>query len=111
MKRYKIKIDIEAFTDIQDTIYWYNEARKGLGIRFQNTVIRQINSLKKTPHIYAIRYNEIRCMLVKKFPYMVHFIINEENNTIEILAVISTHRNPEIWHKKTNRPSSGESLY
>ena len=51
MKRYKMKIDIEAFTDIQDITYWYNEARKDLGMRFQNTVIRQINSLKSTSYL------------------------------------------------------------
>jgi hypothetical protein len=40
-------------------------------------------------------------MLVKKFPYMVHFYINEKTETVEVLAVISTHRNPKIWEEKT----------
>ena len=42
-------------------------------------------------------------MLVKNFPYMVHFFINEENDTIEVLAVIGTDRNPRIWEEKTSR--------
>jgi len=40
---------------------------------------------------------------VKKFPYMMHFYINEENNTVEILAVISTDRNPKIWKEKSSK--------
>jgi hypothetical protein len=42
-------------------------------------------------------------MLIKKFPYMVHFYINEETNVVEVLAVISTLRNPKIWEEKTAR--------
>jgi len=34
---------------------------------------------------------------------MVHFYINDENNTIEVLAVISTDRNPRIWLEKTSK--------
>jgi plasmid stabilization system protein ParE len=103
MKRYKVKIDPDALTDIQDITDWYNEARKGLGTRFQHDTVKQINSLNKAPHIYAIRYNEIRCMVVNKFPYMVHFYINAAKNTVDVLAVISTDRSPEVWEEKTGK--------
>jgi len=102
MRKYKVKIEPEALADIQKITNWYNEAQAGLGKRFQNTVIKQINSLNKDPLNYAIRYKEIRCM-VKKFPYMAHFYINDENNTVEVLAVISTDRNPKIWKEKTSK--------
>jgi len=103
MKKYKIKIDPEALADIQEITDWYNEAQAGLGKRFQKTAIRHINSLNKEPQIYAIRYKEIRCVLIKKFPYMAHFYINDQNNTVEVLAVISTGRNPKIWQEKTSK--------
>ena len=105
MKKYKVKIEPEALTDIQSITDWYNEAQANLGKRFQNAVGKQIGSLNKSPHVYAVRYKEIRCMLVKKFPYMVHFFINEENNSVEVLAVISTDRNPKIWEERTERHS------
>jgi mRNA-degrading endonuclease RelE of RelBE toxin-antitoxin system len=103
MKKYKVKIDPEALADIQEITYWYNEVQAGLGKRFQKAAIKQINSLNKDPQVCAIRYKELRCILVKKFPYMVHFYINNENNTVEILAVISTDRNPKIWQEKTSK--------
>ena len=34
---------------------------------------------------------------------MVHFYINIENGTVEVLAVISTDRNPKIWEEKTGK--------
>ena len=49
MNKYRVKIDPEALSDIQNITSWYNEARIGLGTRFQNTVIRQINSLNRNP--------------------------------------------------------------
>jgi plasmid stabilization system protein ParE len=103
MKRYKIKIEPEDLVDIQEITEWYNEKQVGLGKRFQNAAIMQINSLAKDPQIYVIRYKEIRCVAIKKFPYMVHFYINNVNNTVEVLAVISTGRNPKIWQEKTRK--------
>ena len=95
--RYKIKIESGALSDIREITAWYNNQQAGLGKRFRDTIIKQINSLNVNPQLYAIRYKKIRCMLIKKFPYMVHFYINDEINTVEVLAVISTHRNPKVW--------------
>ena len=100
MKMFIVKINPEAIIDIKDISYWYNEQKSGLGKRFLETIIRQINTLNKAPYAYVIRYNEIRCMVVKKFPYLVHYYINESSGTIEVLAVISTDRDPENWRKK-----------
>lgn len=97
---YKVKIEPEALANIQDIIIWYNQQKSGLGERFRKAIITHIDSLSKNPHIYRIRYKQIRCALVNKFPYMVHFYINEETKGVEVLAVISTDRNPKIWVEK-----------
>jgi len=101
MKKFRIKIDPQAIADIQSISEWYDLQQAMLGKRFQDTSIKQINKLDKDSHSFAIRYKEIRCMLIKKFPYMVHFYINEKTEIVEVLAVISTHRNPKIWEEKT----------
>ena len=75
MSQYQIKIYPEALEDIQQATDWYNGQLPGLGARFQSQVIKQINKLKKLPEIYAIRYNDVRCIVIKKFPFMVHFTI------------------------------------
>lgn len=97
MKAFEVKIEPEALKDIQEISDWYNKKQLGLGRRFQNAAIRQIDSLSVNPQVYAIRYNDIRCMIIRKFPYLVHFYINEQTNAVEVLAVISTDRNPEVW--------------
>jgi len=103
MKKYQLKIDPEALSDIHDIAEWYDTQKEGLSDRFKNAVIKQIDYLVENPQLFSIRYQEIRCMIVRKFPYMVHFYINEELTTVNILAVISTDRNPLVWKEKTSR--------
>ena len=97
MPRYRISIDIEAVQDIQDATDWYNEQHPGLGRHFQKQVKTQVNSLKKNARGYAIRYENVRFALIKKFPFLVHFVLNENQKIVEVIAVLHTSRNPRIW--------------
>ena len=97
MKQYRLKIHREALNDIQNITDWYNDKAKGLGTRFQKQVISQINKLKSRGEIYAIRYEDVRCVVIKKFPFMVHFTIDTEKRILTVYAVFHTSRNPRIW--------------
>lgn len=99
---YHLKIDVDALGDIQETFEWYEMQLKGLGLRYKNQTKRQINSLKKDPHFFSIKYNEIRCRKIEKFPFLIHYTINEELKAIIVFAVFHTSRNPEIW-KRNNK--------
>jgi len=98
---YKIKVFPEALTDIQNASDWYNEQSYGLGTRFQKQVIKQVDKLNDTAELYKVRYGEVRCIVIKKFPFMVHFLIEDEN--VLILAILHTSRNPKIWNKVVER--------
>jgi hypothetical protein len=100
MTKFRIKIDSDAILDIQEATDWYNEQLPGLGSRFQKQVKQQINSLKVGAENYSFRYKEVRCMPVKKFPFLVHFIIEDSTRTVKVFAVIHTSRNPTIWKEK-----------
>ena len=95
-----LKIDVDALNDIQETFEWYEIQLKGLGIRYKAQVKKQINSLKKDPYLFSIKYNEIRCMKIEKFPFLIHYLINENINVVTVFAVFHTSRNPEIWNTR-----------
>ncbi len=95
--KYKIQIDVEALQDIEEIIDWYNYKQDGLGIRFWIQLNSQISNLGLTPFNFSIRYNNVRCMLIKKFPFLVHYTINESEKIVEIFAIFHTSRNPKIW--------------
>ena len=97
--RFQLKIDTDALNDIQETFEWYETQLKGLGLRYKTQTKKQINSLKKDPYLFSIKYNEIRCRKIEKFPFLIHYLINENTKTVTVFAVFHTSRNPEIWNK------------
>jgi len=99
MRRFKVFISPHAYNDIQRAIDYYNEKQKGLGKRFHFAVKNPVSVLRKNP-FYQIRYDEVRCFSVKRFPYMLHFTVAEEARTVIIHAVIHTSLDPEkAWLK------------
>ena len=98
--RFQLKIDTDALNDIQEAFEWYETQLKGLGLRYKTQAKKQINSLKKDPYLFNIKYNEIRCRKIEKFPFLIHYLINENTKTVTVFAVFHTSRNPEIWNKR-----------
>ncbi len=100
---YKLVYTSEIYTDLQENINWYNQKQSGLGTRFFKAVKEQIVRIKKNPDSVSIRYEDIRCAKVKGFPYLVHFKIFHDTNTIKVIAVFSTHRSPGIWEERDHK--------
>jgi len=94
---FKLTYAVEVYNDLQENIDWYNQKQSGLGSRFFKAVKEQIARIKKSPYTIAIRYEDVRCAKVKRFPYLVHFKIFQDTNIIKVIAVFSTHRDPKIW--------------
>ena len=72
----------------------YNKTHKGLGQKCYHDFKAGLKDLEINPY-YQIRYDSVRCLPLKKFPYMIHFHVEERIHLILIEAVISTHMNPE----------------
>ena len=97
---YKINIDEEAFDDIKKSAEWYENQSRGLGTRFKNQVIKQIDFLKINPLLFAIKYNKVRCSKIKNFPFLIHYTVDEIVSVINVFAVLHTSRNPKIWNQR-----------
>jgi hypothetical protein len=97
MNSFEIVIEPKAFNDIQNGIDYYDEKVAGLGTSFLNTLQNSISSLKENP-FFQKRYSDVRCLPVKRFPYMIHFTVDEIHNVVNIRAVLHTSLNPdEYW--------------
>lgn len=93
MNVYKISIDDNAKKDIREAKFYYNKINPLLKDKFLNDLYASVNLLKSNP-FYQVRYRQIHCLPLKKFPFMLHFSINEAESKVIIWAVISTHRDP-----------------
>lgn len=82
----------KALKDLQNAIDYYDEQKIGLGLRFNKVIEKHFIAIIKKPH-FQIRYQNVRCLPVKKFPYMIHFTVDEKTTTIHIEAILHTSRN------------------
>ena len=93
------KVNPQAKIDIQDQIHFYNDRQKGLGKRFHNEVKSTFKIIRKNP-FYQIRYKDVRCLPLKKFPAMVHYTLDENKKEITVRAVFNTSQSPKKWSKR-----------
>src|SRR5215469_8329352 len=93
--KFTVVILPEARDDIRLAAKWYNKQKKGLGKEFISSVKESIKVLKVNP-FFVKRYKEIHTLLLKQFPFMIHFVIDESSKTVTILAVLHTSLNPTL---------------
>lgn len=98
----EFKIERLAIKDIQEAIDYYNSKQKNLGKKFHTEVKKYFTAIQKNPR-YQIRYENVRCLPLKKFPAMIHFTFDEKTNLVIIRAVLNTHLDPEKnWKIRTD---------
>jgi plasmid stabilization system protein ParE len=90
----KFSIDLSdlAQEDIENQSDWYNKEQEGLGNRFYKHVSKAHDSLKKHASKYEVKYyiqkEAIRWTRVSKnFPFLIHYVIRE--NQVIILGVLN----------------------
>ncbi|MFW0716245.1 type II toxin-antitoxin system RelE/ParE family toxin [Pedobacter sp. N23S346] len=94
---YKIIVSPRAQKEIENAIDYYALYSIDAPVHFISALKDAYNSLLKNPFL-RVRYKNIRALGIKKFPYALYFIINEDNNSIRILSCFHNKRNPN------NRP-------
>lgn len=95
---YQLHIRVLAREDIQHIVDYYDRIRSHIADTFLENLYAEFDVIVENPNLFQKKYRNTRVRYLKKFPYGIHYIVQEE--TIEILAVIHTKRNPEIWKKQ-----------
>lgn len=93
MKTYKVIADERVKLDLQEAGSFLESRKKGLYKEFLKDYRIALEKIKTNP-FYQVRYKDVRCLPLAIFKYMLHFKIDEQNFSVTIYAVISTHRNP-----------------
>lgn len=95
---YSLVIKPLAELDAKNTANWYNAQRGGLGDEFLLALEAKVNAIQRNPQRFQVVHGGIRRALTDRFPYGIFYII--EQNTIFVLAIIHTSRNPKKWMKR-----------
>lgn len=93
---YRIRITENALVDISKAVQWYEEKQVNLGVTFFDTVEEHLERLKTDTVDYKIIEGEVRRLLISKFPYIVYYKREAEENAIVVLGVLHDRQDKQI---------------
>jgi plasmid stabilization system protein ParE len=101
LKSYRLKITPEAQDEIQHAVDYYNDQQKGLGKEFFTDLKDDLLRIRRNPSSFSVRYDEVRWVSMKRFPYAIHFTIADQKGPVIIQAVLSHHQDPASnWKRR-----------
>lgn len=90
-----IEFSVEAGNEFRDAEAFYERQMSGLGTRFRLEVQVALERLRLWPLAAPIELNDIRRMVLSRFPYKLLYSV--EKDFIYIIAVAHSHRAPDYW--------------
>jgi len=88
-----------AEKEFDDSIAWYESECGGLGQKFRATIEQYFQRIADNPEWFPEVRGEVRRAVVRRFPFVIHFLIEKER--IVILSVFHTSREPkQLKHRR-----------
>ncbi|MFH7016179.1 hypothetical protein [Flavobacterium sp. FlaQc-47] len=96
---FEIIILLRAELEVDEIAEYYESLSNGLGTKFFNEYQDYVDTLIKFP-FFEEKYNTVRTLPLKKFPYTIHFTVDEITKIVSIQAVTSNYQDPNITRIK-----------
>ncbi|MEW5967879.1 MAG: type II toxin-antitoxin system RelE/ParE family toxin [Pseudomonadota bacterium] len=77
---------------------WHEREQPGLGATFLAEVDQVLRLIASSPDAFPEVLDGVRKAVVRRFPYCLYFRVRGE--TIVVLAVFHSARNPKIWQAR-----------
>ncbi|MEX2215966.1 MAG: type II toxin-antitoxin system RelE/ParE family toxin [Phycisphaeraceae bacterium] len=86
-----------ARAELHEAAQWYNAETAGLGDEFLTEIKTALTRIALMPEAFPNVYRDIhKAVITRRFDYCVYFRIRADDS-IRILSVFHTSRNPSIW--------------
>ena len=79
-----------AELEFDEAVGWYEGEREGLGQEFRAAIEEHLQRIADNPEMFPEVRREVRRVVVRRFPFVIHFRI--EQKRIVILSVFHTSR-------------------
>jgi len=96
---FKVVILKRAEIEIDEAVFYHENIKKGLGKKFVSEYQKNLKTLKSIP-FFQIKYNVIRTLPLKKFPYTLHISVDENDKKVFIHALTCNHQDPNTTRIK-----------
>ena len=100
MTDYRVVVRLRADHDIAEAVGWYECRQPGLGTTFLEQLRTVYDRVAASPQGYQKLRGEIRRALMRRFPYGVYFVLEEDDHLAVVVAVLHLRRNPSTWQER-----------
>lgn len=104
---YRLVLQPGAEADLHQAYSWHEKQRRGLGRELLDCIDAVFGRIRETPELHAVVYRNVRHTLVKRFPYVVCYVVEE--NRVDVVAVFHGHREPTVWKSRVGQRGTGPS--
>jgi plasmid stabilization system protein ParE len=94
---YKFVNRPDVVADITNAIDYYKKINPQLAKQFLFRIREAKSYIAVSPESFQLKYLEVRTLLLKQFPYYIHYLVDEKQNQIVILAIIHAYKKPENY--------------
>ena len=84
-----------AAAEVEEAHRWYEPQRKGLGEEFLAAVETALVSISNHPEAAPIVHRDVRRLLLKRFPYGIHYRLVE--GSAVVVACFHAKPHPRAW--------------
>ncbi len=99
---FSIKLVPSAQKELEEALEYYLQISPNLLRKFYNEFVDLNELLEQNPYL-EIRYKSVRTYKLKSFPYLVHFLINEELKKVIIIAVVFGKMKKTTFEDRINK--------
>ena len=97
---YKLFLSQAAEDETEDIIAYYEQIRATLGMQFFSYFYDACELLKQNPFVYQTIFLKVGRTFIKGFPYKIFYTIDEEQQEIEVIAIIHNKRGAAYIKKR-----------
>jgi plasmid stabilization system protein ParE len=92
MNNHRVFVRAQAEADIASAATWYDKQSPGLGTEYLRAVDVCIAAIARNPAMFATVYRSVRRALLRRFPYGLFFLV--DNESVVILACLHGKQSP-----------------
>ena len=97
---YSVRFTQAARSELIDAQDWYEREAHGLGRRFLRAVDQVAERISANPLQFSVVYKNVRRALLRRFPYSLLYIIEDDTNTVLVIACFHASRDPSHWQRR-----------
>lgn len=94
---YKLVHKTHVTDEIIQIVNYYKEISPKLASDFLYRLREANKHIILNPFGFQLKYKNVRTLMLKQFPYQIHYLIDDNFKQIIILAVIHSYKNPSDY--------------